>query len=170
MTIYDSNLTITNSKFENLILSFYPCFNFEKTTDDTSFIATIENIYIKNISSYFLMKLNDMNAKIINLSVENTIVWNMIDFSFVSEVISHHVALEKIYLTNNQRVLSGIVINGGKLNLSIDSLKVNENQFFLYSILFDGLSESNVTFLNSLIFSNNFNGKIISVISNKNFY
>ena len=158
MNLTQSNLEIFDSTFENVESNYFISM---MANPNSNYSATLQNISY-NISNFFteLMFFSDINVKIVNSTFENNSCHFILYATSSAYIGTYSITLQNIKIKRNNILYYGIGILYGIINLSLDSFEYNGNvNLDGEAFRVDNHSGGNITFLNSVVFRNNYVGK-----------
>ena len=99
------------------------------------------------------------NMTILNSTFENISCNYLIYFTTNTDSVNSF-TLQNIKMERNNFITSALYSTGGIINLTVDSLKFNQNNIWNdVGLLIMGFSGGNMLFLNTMLFINNYVGK-----------
>lgn len=159
--LIEINVNIANSIFEDSYCG--ADFIFYSADPTNNYYFTLESIYCNNVTaSWALIYFNETDLKIINSTFEDNNCGSDLIVFFSEDSSTHSITLQNITIERNNIYENAIGGYGGIIYLILDSFFFNQNivsasSAYQISQIFGG----NISFLNSLVFTNNYDGTIL---------
>jgi len=154
--IGDINMIIVNSTFANI-----PCNNgdFISSGSDpnSNFFVIFQNTDFNNVNSSIMIYLSETILNMVNSTLEDNSCEQLLSF-YSTTILSFK--MQNIKISRNDISLNGIFISGG-INLILDTFEFNKNYNGEIGFQIES-SVGQIAFLNSVVFTNNYVGKLFN--------
>ena len=151
-------MEIFDSTFENVEGNFFIS---STANPNSNYSATLQNISCNFSNFYVMMFFSDIsNSKIVNSTFEENSCQYIFYATSSADNGTYSITKQNIKIKRNNILAYGIGILFGIINLSLDSFEYNGNvNLDGEAFRVDNHSGGNITFLNSVVFRNNYVGK-----------